>query len=191
MRNRVLLLSLLCLLLAVPAGASEIIVIDAPSLIGIMTNLEGISGTIELPGDVLAVLSATLELSGYAESGILWPPDGSSTPWWVFPYAVYSNGCINGVPGMFYSEFDAVEGEILIQAPVLWWSSQGYEAPWFCWIGGELAISLNCMWGLPTDGSVADPEPFFEITGARLILEVEPPTPTVPMSWGEIKAVYR
>ena len=191
MKIRALLCLLPCLVLAGPGAANELVVIEAPSLVGLMTNIDGLSGVVELPGIAGTVLSATLELSGVAQGGMLQCPDGSSQPWWVFPGAEFDNGCIDLVPGLFFAEFGAVEGEITVQAPVLWTPSEGDAAPWHCWSGGQLTVALACVWGLPTNGCTPDPAPDFEITGARLILEVQPPVSTAAVSWGEVKAVYR
>jgi hypothetical protein len=192
MRNRFLLLLLSCLVMTGHSVASEIMVIEVPSLTGNLTNLDGIAGVIEIPGDIGVVLGATLELSGQAEGGTLHCPDGSTQPWWVFPGAEFDNGCIDVVPGHYLAEFGAVDGgEITVQAPVLWSPSQGSEAPWHCWVGQQVAVALACVWGLPTNGCIADPMPYFWIDEARLLLEYEPVVATANMSWGAVKAVYR
>lgn len=191
MKCRALLCLLPCLVLFGPGFANEIVVIEAPSLVGLMTNLDGLTGVVELPGIDGTVLGATLELSGTAHGGTLHCPDGSTVPWWVFPGAQFGNDCIDLIPGVFDAEFDAVEGTITVQAPVLWTSAQGHGAPWNCWNGTALTVALACVWGLPTNGCTPDPAPDFEITGARLILEVQPPVSTAAVSWGAVKAVYR
>lgn len=191
MRTIIPILSLLCLITAGLCSASETVIIEAPSLIGVMTNLDGITGVIEIPADLGTLLGATLELTGQAEGGTLWCPDDTSHPWWVHPAALFENACIADVSGRFLAEFGAVEGEITQEVPVLWSPSQGGEAPWSCWDGAAVTVVLECVWGLPTNGCVPDPAPYFEITGARLLLEYEPTVSARTASWGAVKAVYR
>ena len=182
------------LLAASAAGASEIIVIEAPSLIGTVTPAQWISGTVDLPGDVETVLSARLELSGYAEAGVIHCPGHPPYPSTVIIFAYFDNSCI--VDGYFYAHFqdsdgqEELEGEVEVSGEVVWWPFMGSEAPWWCWIDGQLTIDIHDALGypLPCHG---DPDPFLEITAARLILEVEPVIPTQAMSWGALKSFYR
>ncbi len=196
MKRHLLSLVLFGLLLTAPtARASEIIVIEVPSLIGTVSPMEWITGTVTLPGNIEAVLSASLELSGHAAPGVIYCPDQPPYPSWVYIGARFRNSCINSVPGNYWAwlcdsdgQYD-LEGEVEISGPVVWDPFMGSEAPWWCWTG-QLSIEVWDYAGypLPCHG---DPDPFLEITSARLILEVEPIIPTQAMGWGALKSLYR
>jgi len=136
------ILTVLGLVFSVPAGASEIIVVEAPSLVGLVTPEDVVSGTIELPDGVDAVLSVSLELTGMATDGTI-ECDGVPYPAEVMAIAFASNSCINQF-GWFDAESPELVGEVTIGLHFVWHPWHDDPAPWSCWIDLRPAISWSC-----------------------------------------------
>jgi hypothetical protein len=187
-----LLLPLFGLLLMAPIAAAEVIVIEAPWLVGTVTPASPpLNGSIELPAGATLVLSASLHLSGVATEGTFQCFDDPE----VYPAPVvvegfFTNDCIGQVSGAFRAEIQDVVGEVTLEVPVTWTSFAGDPAPWSCWLDEPVSVEVYWAYGLVGICFWVDP-PTLEITEARFEIEVEQAVPVLPVSWSAVKTVYR
>ncbi len=182
------ILTVLGLVFSAPAMASEIIVVEAPSLVGLVTPEDIVSGTIELPDGVDAVLSVSLELTGMATEGTI-ECDGVPYPAEVMVIAFAANDCISQF-GWFDVESPELVGEVTVDLPFVWHPWHDDPAPWSCWIDEPLYVEIDWALGYPLPCHFVD-LPSFDITAARFLVEVEGYTPVDGGSWGAVKALYR
>ncbi len=182
------ILTVLGLVFSVSAGASELIIFPAPSLVGLVTPEDVVSGTTELPGGIDAVLSVRLLLTGMATGGTI-ECDGVPYPAEVMVIAFASNSCISQF-GWFDAESPELVGEVTIGLPFVWHPFHDDPAPWSCWIDEPLYVEIDWALGYPAPCHFVE-LPSFDITWALFVVEIEGGTPVESGSWGAVKALYR